>query len=287
MRLALLCVTAWLSLGAPIALAQMADRCRPGWSLLNQLREQLTPDTPAETLQLLKLRIDRNLASCREIPDLWYFRALVDERLGGVQNVRDSIYARKQAADAGSELLSAKVNPFTAVRVPAQRLSSRIGKKYALVVGINDFQHAGSLRYAVNDAQSVATLLAGEQGGHFQKVWSLLDKEATLTAVRTGIGRIRAQAEADDLIVIYIASHGSPREQDPNGVSYILMHDTKVDSAANLYGTSLQMAELVHRYCGYLLRSRGSHSVYLLQRRGYGSSVHCSRRTYRSGVFGE
>jgi uncharacterized caspase-like protein len=46
-------------------------------------------------------------------------------------------------------------------------------------------------------------------------------------------------------VVVYIASHGSPRESDPNGVSYVIMHDTKVDSAANQYATSLQMIDLV------------------------------------------
>jgi hypothetical protein len=232
-------------LAAPILEAQISDRCQPGWSLLNQLREQLTPETPTGTVQLLQARIERYLNSCRDIPDLWYYRALVDERLGGPRNIRDAAYARTQARDGLSELLTANVNPFTAKHAPAVQLSSRIDRKYALVVGINDFDHAPPLHFAVNDAKSFAALLSGEQAYHFENVWSLLDQAATLTAVRTAIGRIRARAKADDLVVIYIASHGSPRENDPNGLSYILMHDTKTDGPANLYGTSLQMIDLV------------------------------------------
>jgi helicase len=56
---------------------------------------------------------------------------------------------------------------------------------------------------------------------------------------------VRERVKPEDLVVIYIASHGSPRTSDPNGVSYVITHDTKLDSAANLYATSLQMIDLV------------------------------------------
>jgi uncharacterized caspase-like protein len=72
-----------------------------------------------------------------------------------------------------------------------------------------------------------------------------LNEQATLGEVRTGIGRIRERVKPDDMVLIYIASHGSPRQVDPNGVSYVIMHDTKLDTAANLYATSLQMIDLV------------------------------------------
>jgi len=115
------------------------------------------------------------------------------------------------------------------------------------VVGIDEFEHAPALRFAANDASGVADLLADPQTGRFERgnVRCLLNQQATLAAFRTAIGEIRAVTREDDLVVVYIASHGSPRESDPNGVSYVLMHDTKVDTAANLYATSLQMIDLV------------------------------------------
>jgi hypothetical protein len=225
--------------------AQMMDRCSPGWSMLNQLREQLTPETPQETLELLHVSIAKRLENCRGIPDLWYYRALVSER---VHDLKDANYARQKAAEQGSQALLGKVSPFDAPPpVVAAKLSPTIGEKYALVVGINEFEHASSLRFAVNDAESVADLLADPQVGRFRKsnVFRLTNGDATLQGVKTAIGEIRARAKEDDLIVVYIASHGSPREEDPNGVSYILMHDTKFNDAANLYATSLQMIYLV------------------------------------------
>lgn len=233
-----------LLLISPLVRGQMIDRCSPGWSMLNQLREQLTPDTPKETLQLLQVSITKRLENCRGIPDLWYYRAIVSERL---QDVRDAAYARKQAAELGSPALLGKADPFHGNQQPAVKLSAAIHEKYALVVGINEFQNARGLRYAVADAESMAQLLADPQVGRFRKsnVTSLLNQNATLQNFKTAIGEIRAQAKEDDLIVVYIASHGSPRADDPNGVSYILMSDTKLDSAASLYATSLQMIDLV------------------------------------------
>jgi len=228
----------------PTLPAQVADRCSPGWSLLNRLREQLTPETSPDTLQLLKVRIETRLANCREISDLWYYRALVDERLN---DVKDAAYARKEAASRGSEALLGKMNPFEAAPTPSATLPPTLGQKFALVVGINEFEHAPALRFAANDAQSFAELLEDPQFGHFrmENVTALLNRDATLGGIRTAIGGIRERVKAEDLVIIYIASHGSPRASDPNGVSYVITHDTKLDTAANLYATSLQMVDLV------------------------------------------
>ena len=245
MELRAFCSIAVLAAMAPIADAQMSDRCSPGWSLLNRLREQLTPETTVSSLELLQVSIQKHLVACREIPDLWYYRALVDERL---RDAKDATYSRQQAESLGSAALRARVNPFaTGAEVAPATLSARIREKYALVVGINQFENVRGLNFAVNDAASVAELLTDPQVGRFPKdnVQQLLDKDATLSGVRTAIGKIRERAKPDDLVVVYIASHGSPRKDDPNGVSYVVMHDTKTDSAANLYATSLQMIDLV------------------------------------------
>ncbi|HXB68582.1 MAG TPA: caspase family protein [Candidatus Acidoferrales bacterium] len=192
----------------------------------------------------MQVAIQKHLANCREIPDLWHYRALVSERL---HDTRDAAYSKREAQARGSEALRDQVNPFTGVPAAASTLPVEIGAKYALVVGIDDFQHAPALRFAVNDASSVADLLTDKQIGRFEsaKVWRLLNRDATLGAFRKAIGEIRALAREEDLVVVYIASHGSPREMDPNGVSYVLMQDTTIDTAANLYATSLQMIDLV------------------------------------------
>ncbi len=241
---AFLCMAA-LAGSAPNVTGQMSDRCSPGWSTLNRLREQLTPETPVDMLKLIQVSIQRHLAACPDIPDLWYYRAVVGDRL---RDSKDATFARKEAESRGSEALRERVNPFTSAgEAGAATLSSQIREKYAVVVGINEFEHARQLSFAVNDATSFADLLSDKSVGRFPKenVLRLMDGDATLGGVRTAIGTIRGRAKADDLVVVYIASHGSPRSMDPNGVSYVVMHDTKFDTAANLYATSLQMIDLV------------------------------------------
>jgi hypothetical protein len=230
---------------APAAAGQMSDRCAPGWSMLNRVREQLTAETSVDALKLLQVSIQRHLGACPDIPDLWYYRAVVGDRL---RDTKDATFARKEAESRGSGAFFARVNPFASGgEVAAATLSSRIGEKYAVVVGINEFEHAQPLHFAVNDAIGVADTLSDPKVGRFPKdhVVRLTDGAATLNGVRTAIGTIRERAKSDDLVVVYIASHGSPRGMDPNGVSYVAMHDTKIDTAANLYATSLQMIDLV------------------------------------------
>jgi len=233
-----------LVLGAALLHAQVADRCAPGWSTLNMVREQLTPDTPKETLELLQARINRHLSVCREIPDLWYYRSVVADRL---HDTKDADYARREASSRHSQALLGKVNPFDATAPPSPTLPANLGQKYAVVVGINKFENAPELHYAVNDARGFADLLTDPQAGRFRKenVATLLDSGATLNGIRTAIGGIRERVKPEDLVVVYIASHGSPRASDPNGVSYVITYDTKIDTAANLYATSLQMIDLV------------------------------------------
>lgn len=237
------------AVAAPNLSGQISDRCSPGWAMLNQLREQLSADTPLSTLQLLRSSVETRLRSCREIPDLWYMRSRISERL---KDARDAKYARDQAADGNSQLLASAFDPFTSTPVPtavaARPLSKNIREKWALVVGIDEFQDPNirKLNYTGDDARGFAKLLTDSDGANFKKdnVFTLTNQQATLLGIRQAIGRLREVSKPDDLVLVYMASHGSPRESDPNGVSYVITYDTRLDTPANLYATSLQMIDL-------------------------------------------
>lgn len=49
-------------------------------------------------------------------------------------------------------------------------------------------------------------------------------------------------ADVDDLVVIYVSSHGSPENLDTAGVNYVVTHDTEV---SNLYPTAYRMDDLL------------------------------------------
>ncbi len=228
--------------------AQPSDACTPGWSMLNQLREQLTPETPTEMLALLHSKAESRLRVCRNIPDLWYYRHLLARRLN---NATDAAYALKLAKEMDSAALREASNPLVKTPPPPAAtapLPSAIREKWALVVGVGKFQDAGniqSLNYTVSDATAFSALLTSPTLG-FRKdhVVQLVDSQASLLGIRTAIGQLRERVKEDDLLVVYMASHGTPRQSDPNGVSYVLTYDTRLDSSASLYATSLQMIDL-------------------------------------------
>ena len=246
MKFRLHCAAA-LGIAALPLFAQPSDSCSPGWNMLNQLREQLTPDTSNDTLALLRSKAESRLRVCRNIADLWYYRYLIAQRLN---NSSDATYSLKLAKELDSAALRDGFNPFNkAPSAPTTGpLSKAIHEKWALVVGVGQFQdasHIQKLSYTVSDATAFASMLSGPNLG-FKKdhVLQLVDGQATLLGIRTAIGQLREKVTEDDLLVVYMASHGSPRQSDPNGVSYVLTYDTKIDSAASLYATSLQMVDL-------------------------------------------
>jgi uncharacterized caspase-like protein len=185
---------------------------------------------------------------CRDVPELWYYRLIVDERLGKPE--KELRYVHTQLDKLSFE---ATYNPFTpppaAAPPPAQLPPSQVRKKWALVVGIDQFRDPNihSLHYAVKDSNDFTAFLTDPQGGRFQpdRVRHLVNEQATLGGIREGLGWLRQNVQPDDLVVVYFSSHGTPRDIDPNGVSYVLTHDTSLDDAAKLYATSLQMIDLV------------------------------------------
>lgn len=225
--------------------AQYSDACSPGWSYLNKLKEEVNAETSKEDLQQYQSAVTRRLHNCPQIPDLWYYRYLIGQRLN---DTKDANYAFRQATELHSSMLATKVTLPSNAPPPAPPLPKTIHNKWALVVGIGNFADPSvpALHYTVNDATAFAQYLTNPNTGRFAKdhVITLYNGQATLLGIRTAIGELRAKVQPDDLLVVYMASHGSPRDSDPNGVSYIITYDTKLDSAANLYATSLQMIDL-------------------------------------------
>lgn len=228
-----------------------SDACRGALSALNRVKEQITPDLSAQTpsgrdrLQTMLSALETSTRVCKDVPELWYYRMLVSERLG-----RKDSYSESKLQEFAYQ---PKYDPFSlppSATPPApEEAVSKIRKKWALVVGIDRFQdnRVPGLRYAVKDSSDFTDFLTNPDGGRFQaeRVRHVVNDDATLQGIREGLGWLRENVQRDDLVVLYFSSHGSPREIDPNGVSYIITHDTNLDNAAKLYATSLQMIDLV------------------------------------------
>lgn len=129
-------------------------------------------------------------------------------------------------------------------------VSPRVLDKWALVIGIKAYRDPDiePISYADSDARAVYESLLDPAVGRFKvgHVRRLINEEATTVNLRKAIGWLSERAHRDDLVVIFVSSHGSPSDLDTAGVNYIVTYDTELDSAdrSALYATAFPMAEL-------------------------------------------
>jgi len=116
--------------------------------------------------------------------------------------------------------------------------------KWALIIGISNFADSKlNLHYPAKDAKDFADFLVKE--GNFAKdhVKLLVNEQATRANILSDLGDkwLPRLANPDDLVLIYISSHGSPSEMDNENVNYLLAYDTNPDQ---LYASGLPMQDL-------------------------------------------
>jgi uncharacterized caspase-like protein len=249
------------------------DRCGAGKDLVVQALERITPqsdnDAFEDALQLLKHAVQE----CSELGDAWYYRSLVERRLG-----HDALaaYAMDKARFNDSEALQQGLNPLvlatpagrgieledagTRTPVPAApstglaQAPGPVSQKWALVVGISRFtdQQIPRLNYTTADASSFAAELTDPHIGRFpaSHVHMLTDEQATTKNIKEGLNWIARHAAVNDLVVIYVATHGTPRTLDTaGGANYLVTYDTEVYTGGSfnedaMFATAYPMVEL-------------------------------------------
>ncbi len=116
--------------------------------------------------------------------------------------------------------------------------------KWALIIGISNFQDKNlNLKYPAKDARDFHDFLIKEANFAPDHVKLLVDEKATLATILSELVDkwLPRVANPDDLVLIYISSHGSASDMDIGGVNYLLAHDSQVDS---LYASGLPMQDL-------------------------------------------
>lgn len=116
--------------------------------------------------------------------------------------------------------------------------------KWALIVGISNFQdNKLNLKYPAKDAKDFNDYLLKEGNFAPDHVKLLVNEQATRANILSELGDkwLPRVANPDDLVVIYISSHGSASDMDIGGVNYLLAYDSQVDS---LYASGLPMQDL-------------------------------------------
>src|ERR1051326_3714670 len=127
---------------------------------------------------------------------------------------------------------------------PAAATSAFYSDSWAVIIGINDFQHprVPKLRYAVNDARSVQEALLA-QGFKRERIITLLDAKATKTGIERALGdEMRLKVGKDDRVLVFFAGHGkTDRVGESDEEGYLIPVDG--DPGA-LYSTGISMEGL-------------------------------------------
>jgi hypothetical protein len=226
------------------------EKCNVSKDLVVQALERVktgTKDEADDGLQLLKHATEL----CINNGDAWYYRSVFEKERGQPGNVQ---YAVDKAKKFGSEAMAEGANPFRlATSGPGAGAGAAVsgkppGEKWALVVGISKFQdrHLPRLNFASKDAKDFSSLLLDPGVGRFKasNVHALTEGQVTAKELKIELNWLARSAQPDDLVVIFLSSHGTPRNRDTAEVNYIATSDTETEPEDNLFATAFPMVEI-------------------------------------------
>ncbi len=246
--IALLTVATW---GFPLS-AQASGQCGAARDLMVQALERVGPGSAPDEIRDANELLKRSTRLCAELGDAWYYRSVFETHLN---NPRGAQVALSEASMLGADAMRDKLDPFhlaAPLDAPPSTATSP-PTRWALVVGIGAFtdRNIPALAHTVDDAKLFAATLTDPGVGGFapDHVRTLIDDTATTEYIRASLNWLARSAQPQDLVVIYVATHGSSRENDPiAGASYLLTHDTRIGANTDqdmLFGSALAMNDLV------------------------------------------
>jgi len=114
---------------------------------------------------------------------------------------------------------------------------------WALIVGINDYEHVRGLNYAVEDALAIKNMLINDYGFKRNNVRVLTNSEATGSNIKKELHSLVKSVGENDRVVFYFAGHGETETLGIEGgdMGFLIPADGDTD---NLYLTAIPMDEL-------------------------------------------
>jgi len=112
--------------------------------------------------------------------------------------------------------------------------STRYLNSWAVVVGINEYEHVSRLRYARNDAQVFAEWLVSRFGFPADNVSILLDGDATSRRIQHAIHNLARTTAEDDRVVVFYAGHGQTVPAHGREAGFLVPVDGKQEDTSTL-----------------------------------------------------
>jgi hypothetical protein len=211
--------------GFAVFVAADSASCRQASEIVADIERQYQIARPDHTSILERLATARDL--CPSLGVAWKYSYCSAKALG--QDAKARTYADR-AVFNGVQDLTCGASP--AAEHPAARLGP-VRDKHALIVGIGRFRdpQIPALKYTAKDARDVHDFLVDPRHGRFppENVSLLVDDMATRENILIELQKLFVRAAEDDLVLIYVSSHGSPQQGELGlqGVGYIVTYDTR------------------------------------------------------------
>lgn len=143
----------------------------------------------------------------------------------------------------------------------------------ALVIGINKYENASPLQYAVNDAQEISETLVSELGFDKNNIICLTDEKATKANILKSYFRFsKDDVEIDDRLFVFFAGHGHTIQGVRGEVGFLVPYDANMED----YSTFIRWDELTKN--AELIRAK--HILFVMDACYGGLAVH---RDLKSG----
>ena len=121
----------------------------------------------------------------------------------------------------------------TVAQPPLKVIDAAVGNKWALCIGISSFQDPTiNLKYAAKDATDFINFLVAKGNFPADHVRLLTDENASRENILGELGEkwLGRKVKKNDLVVIYISSHGSQSMQQANNTNFLVAYDTNKDA---------------------------------------------------------
>lgn len=202
--------------------------CQQAAVIVDQVERQYEAPNPDHADILRRLSTARNL--CPSLGVAWKHSYCSARALGDSRQA--DIFQRRAAFNQVRDLTCS----FAEGRVVGPRSSvGPVRNKFALLVGISSFRDPAipELRFAAKDARDLAAALVDPCLGRFPpgNVRVLTDEEATRENILEALNRLILEAQADDLVLLFFSTHGSPARSDRGlgGMGHLVTYDTELE----------------------------------------------------------
>lgn len=209
-----------------VPLFSQSTSCNRARAIVEEVKQLYAAGNPDHVAILGKLRTAEQI--CPTLGEAWKYSYCSALARGDEASAR--LY-RDRAMFNGIAAFDCPGGAGGVHAVEKMPLPGYVRQKYALVVGVGTFRDPSipHLQYAAKDAKDFAAALLDPKHGNFaqENVTVLTDQTATRAAILNAMQQLFLQAQEDDLVVLYVSSHGSPgkKEMGLAGVGYIVTYD--------------------------------------------------------------